>query len=252
MTQPPPPIALCGYDATSREAGAALGAMLLWREHFAMHAEAAPQLRAHQVRTESRNSAIYCRAVRQAADVRGVRFALGGDHLITFPLIEVARARHPGLKIVVLDAHHDAYDYPLLTHYSLFHHAIREGSEVLVVGARHELELAVAGCHVISDREAKAIGADAVLGRIRAFLADAPSYLSLDVDVLDPREFPAVSSPVPGGLSIPLVTTLVRGALALDPIGADVVEYNPVGDDGRTALASLAPIMQEYRSWLMR
>lgn len=245
-------IAVCPFDSTSRGPGASAGAAVLARRLRAgrpEHPERDAAWGVHQVNCDTKSSAIYCRLIRDAARQHAPRFAIGGDHLITFPLVEELASRQP-LRLVVFDAHHDAYAHPLLSHWSLFHFTQRElGVPTLVVGARWELESSTV--EVISADALAARGVAWCAQQIRAFVAGSAWYLSLDVDVVAPSELAAVSSPVTGGPPAAVVAALVREALALGPIAADIVEYNPLLDDRElSGLQALEPVLQAFREWL--
>lgn len=222
--------------------------MAFWNAHFA---DCGSDAEGHLIRCESKSSAIFCRQLRAAAERTPFRFALGGEHLVSFPLIEAAQQRHPGLKLIVFDAHHDAYSYPLLTHHSLFHYTQHDlAVPTMLVGPRFELELTDAP-ELVDGAALARLPDDQVVDSIARFVGDSPFYFSIDVDVLDPREFPAVSAPVDGGLSIVRLTTLTRRILAMRPVAADITEYNPMRDDARaSALARLAPVAREFSEWM--
>jgi len=240
-------VLVAAFDGTSRVPGVSLGAERLWQ---ALSAElvAAP-VEPVVVREESKSSALWCRKLKQLASDRPIRLTLGGEHLVSFPLLEVLAQRHPGLRVVVLDAHHDAYDYPLLTHYSVFHY-VRHELELptLILGARHELERMPAGCELFSASADEWL--PQALRRVRDFVEGAPFYLSIDLDVLNPAEFGAVSDPRPGGLSLRELAELTRELLALAPVGADIVEYNPLLDPDRQGMKALQPFLAEVGRWL--
>jgi agmatinase len=240
---------IAGYDGTSRVPGTSLGAEILWR----VLRELAPggsRWSALRVEEQSKSSAIWCRRLQTCLRTKAFRLALGGEHLITFPLLEVLAERYSGLRIVVMDAHHDAYDYPLLTHYSLFHYAFHElGIPTLIIGARHELDLMPEGCEVVSAADALRDPRKTV-ERARRFVAGVPFYFSVDLDVLDPEVFPAVSDAVPIGLGVTQLTEFSREMFRLGPVGADVVEYNPLRDPESNALAQLRPFLSELAQWL--
>ncbi len=241
-------VLIAGFDGTSRVPGVSLGAERLWSALSAELATAAvePLL----VREESKNSALWCRKLKHLASTRPIRLTLGGEHLVSFPLLEVLAEHHPGLRVVVLDAHHDAYDYPLLTHYSVFHYVRHELQlPTLILGARHELEQVSPGCELFS-----ACAPDewrpAALRRVRDFVEGVPFYLSVDLDVIEPGEFPAVSDPRPGGIALRELAELTRELLALGPVGADIVEYNPLLDPDGRGLRALQPLLAEVGRWL--
>jgi agmatinase len=225
----------------------------MWHAYFGGRSNAEPTCVGYWLRSETKNSAIYCRQIRAAADKHNFRFSLGGEHLVSFPLIEAQKERVNDLRLVVLDAHHDAYSYPLLTHHSLFYYTEHDlHVPTMIVGARYEMHKMAEGVHVFSAASLEACGVAGTLAHIRDFLDGAPFYFSLDVDVLRPEEFPAVSAPVPGGISIGTASQLVRAILELNPVAADVTEYNPLRDNGEmAALRQLRPLMEEYRRWLL-
>ena len=119
----------------------------------------------------------------------------------------------------------------------------------MILGARHELEKVDPLCEVVSSSELAALGTEGALARIQAFAQGAPLYLSLDVDVLDPEIFAAVSDPVRAGISIELLTGIVHGALSMKPVAADIVEYNLLRDPDGSALRTLSPVLEEYARW---
>jgi agmatinase len=165
--------------------------------------------------------------------------SLGGDHSITFPILE-AHARH-GVRPSVLhiDAHADLYDVfddNRLSHACPFARVMEAGlvSRLVQVGIRtlnrHQRE------------QAQRFGVEII--EMKAWLPsidlsfDGPVYVSLDLDALDPAFAPGVSHHEPGGLSTRDVIGLVhrvRGTV----IGADVVELNPARDlHGVTAMVA--------------
>lgn len=242
-------VVVAGYDGTSRVPGSSLGAAALWSALAARRS--APDWTPRHLREPTKSSALWCRKLRSLAEAAPIALALGGEHLISFPLIEVLAARHPGLRLVVLDAHHDAYDYPLLTHYSVFHYTQTElAVPALMLGVRHEIERATAGVRVVSTAQVRDLGLARTCQTIREFVAGAPFYLSIDVDVVDPEEFAAVSAPVAHGLAIAEVAALAWAALACGPVAADLVEYNPLRDPGGHGLAGLAPLLEVFACWL--
>jgi agmatinase len=71
---------------------------------------------------------------------------------------------------------------------------------------------------------------DAIVGRV----ADLPVYLSVDIDVLDPAFAPGTGTPEVGGLTNRELLRVLRGPIALNLVGADVVEVAPPFDHGRS------------------
>ena len=82
-------------------------------------------------------------------------------------------------------------------------------------------------------------GPVAVAKKIKSLLGDAPTYLSFDIDCLDPAFAPGTGTPVAGGLSSNTVLQILRGLKGVDIVGMDIVEVAPSYDHAEiTALAA--------------
>jgi len=165
--------------------------------------------------------------------------SLGGDHSVTYPVLE-AHARH-GIRPAVLhiDAHADLYDVfddNRLSHACPFARIMESGlaTRLVQVGIRtlnqHQREQAARfGVEIVEMR---------AWSPCLELSFDEPVYVSLDLDALDPAYAPGVSHHEPGGLSTRDVIGLlqrVQGCV----IGADVVELNPARDlHGVTAMVA--------------
>lgn len=157
---------------------------------------------------------------------------LGGDHSITYPILRAFRPRLGPPTVLHFDAHGDIYDSfngDRYSHACPFARVLEEGcaSRVVQVGVRtlnaHQREQ-VARFGVESfgaDRWREALPVVASL--------EAPVYVSLDIDVLEPMLAPGISHPEPGGLTVREVLDVLN-MLRVPVVGADVVEYNPRRD----------------------
>jgi len=178
----------------------------------------------------------------------GRPIALGGDHSVTFPVLRAVGAAHPGLTILLFDAHPDLLDD---FEGSRFSHAC-PFARILEAGLCSRL--VQVGLRTISrDGRAQAERYGVELLDMRAWTegarprVDGPLYLSIDLDALDPAFAPGVSHHEAGGLSTrELLTEIQRLPGAI--VGGDVVEYNPARDpDGRTAVVA-AKMVKELAS----
>lgn len=156
--------------------------------------------------------------------------SLGGDHSVSYPLIDAHAQKYDGLNVLHVDAHADLYDdfsgNPL-SHASPFARLMETGrvSRLLQVGIRtlndHQREQAASFGVEIIEMKDWADGANIGF--------DGPVYMSIDLDGLDPAFAPGVSHHEPGGFSSRQVIDLIhrfKGPL----IGADIVELNPHRD----------------------
>jgi len=89
------------------------------------------------------------------------------------------------------------------------------------------------------------MGVDAVIKEARNVVGDGPTYVSFDVDGLDPVYAPGTGTPEIGGYSTYEAQKMIRGLRGLNLIGGDVVEVSPPFDQsGNTALVG-ANLMYE-------
>lgn len=182
----------------------------------------------------------------------------GGDHSITFPIYQAIAAERP-VGMVHIDAHTDTWDEfkgSKFTHGAPFRRAVEEelldpkrtvqigirGAQNSDEGWKFSLE---SGMRVIFMEEFTELGVGAVISEARRVVGDGPTYISFDVDGLDPVYAPGTGTPEVGGLTTIEAMTLLRGLRGLDLVGGDVVEVAPPFDPtGNTALVG-ATMMYE-------
>ena len=178
-------------------------------------------------------------AAREAKDAGAVPIFLGGDHMVTFPIVMGLAAEYGAINILHFDAHSDLYEDfegDPLSHASPFARIMERGlaSRLVQVGIRTlnkhcREQVETYGVEVVEMRDFEP-------AKVR--IPDAPLYISIDLDGLDPAYAPGVSHHEPGGLSTrELLSVLHRVHTPI--IGADVVEYNPSCDiSGMTAVVA--------------
>ena len=175
----------------------------------------------------------------------------GGDHLITLPIFR-AIARAEPLGMVHFDAHSDTWDRYFgdyrYTHGTPFRRAVEEGlldpKRTVQIGIRGSLYSAddldwarAQGIRVFTIEEYFALGPARVIEEARAIVGDRATYVSFDVDGLDPVYAPGTGTPEIGGYSTYEAQQMIRGLQGLNLVGGDVVEVSPPLDpSGQTAL----------------
>jgi agmatinase len=171
---------------------------------------------------------------------------LGGDHYITYPLL-VAHVEKYGkpLSLIHFDAHCDTWpddNTDSLSHGTMFYKAIREGlidpSRSVQVGIRTWNDDFM-GVRILDAPWVHRNGTQATVDEVMAIVGDAPTYLTFDIDCIDPAFAPGTGTPVAGGLSSAQALEIVRALGAVNLVGADVVEVSPPYDHSDvTALAA--------------
>ncbi|MFK7974864.1 MAG: agmatinase [Halioglobus sp.] len=170
--------------------------------------------------------------------------SLGGDHLVTLPLLRAHAATHGKLALIHFDAHTDTYDeHAKYDHGSMFYHAPKEGlidpGSSVQIGIRTAYEPAEHPFLVIDADATSEQSADAIAASIRARVGERPAYLTFDIDCLDPAFAPGTGTPVVGGITSAKALQIVRKLTGLNIVGFDVVEVSPAYDrEGITALAA--------------
>ncbi|AEI14843.1 agmatinase [Flexistipes sinusarabici DSM 4947] len=150
---------------------------------------------------------------------------LGGEHLITLPIIEELSRIHGNLKLIHMDAHADMRDTyiseklshatvlnnitELIGHKNIFHYGIRSGT-------REEF-----------DKIAKFNNLNMKNGKLSENIGDDPVYLTIDLDILDTSVLPGTGTPEPGGLTFKELSELLFSFKGFNFVGADVVELAP-------------------------
>ncbi len=187
-----------------------------------------------------------------------VPLSAGGDHSITLPILRAIAAERP-VGLVHVDAHTDTCDQEFgcrFTHGTPFRRAAEEGlldprrtAQIGIRGAQDSEEgwtfSAESGMRVIFIEEFARMGVGAVVAEARRVVGDGPTYISFDVDSLDPAFAPGTGTPEVGGLTPIEAQALLRGLGGLNLVGGDVVEVSPPFDpSGNTALVA-ATMMYE-------
>lgn len=179
--------------------------------------------------------------------------AVGGDHSCTLAILRAVAKAHGPLNFIHFDAHLDTYPaaWGEEYHHGAFaRHAVTEGlvrpERYVQIGIRGPLAAgsdldftARHGIRVTTIDDLHEHGLAAFIAGLPEF-GDGPTYLSFDIDCLDPAYAPGTGTPVPGGLTTYEAQRILRGLRIADLVGADVMEVSPPFDHaGITALAAV-------------
>jgi len=185
--------------------------------------------------------------------------ALGGDHTVTLPLLRALARRTGPLGLVHYDGHVDTWPESIglvWGHGSPFYHAIEERlvdpQRMIQIGIRSPLHRDIfdwtlgKGVTIVSAEDVHESGPQAVAERIRAVLGGATSYLSFDIDALDPAFAPGTGTPEVGGLATWQARAILRRLGGLRFAGMDVVEVSPPYDVAEITALAAATIAWDY------
>ncbi|MCB0348587.1 MAG: agmatinase [Bdellovibrionales bacterium] len=183
--------------------------------------------------------------------------SVGGDHSTTLPLLRSFGKVHGPLRLIHFDAHLDTYPaaWDCEYHHGAFlRHAIEEGlvKEVVQFGIRGPLvskeDLDFATKHkfkIFTMDNIRNTHLNEVLKTIPAFDA-TPTYITFDVDALDPAFAPGTGTPVPGGLTSYEAQRILRELQIPNFIGGDVVEVCPASDSSDITSLFAMDVLFEY------
>ena len=185
--------------------------------------------------------------------------AIGGDHTVALPLLRATARRHGALALVHFDAHLDTWDTYFgqrFTHGTPFRRAWEEGlllrDRSVHVGLRGPLYSAAdlsddtsMGFGQITTDDVAELGVADVVRRLLDRVRDAPVYVSVDIDVLDPAHAPGTGTPEAGGLTSRELLALVRGLRPAAVVGGDVVEVSPAYDHAEVTAIAAAHVLYD-------
>ncbi|PKP34016.1 MAG: agmatinase [Bacteroidetes bacterium HGW-Bacteroidetes-17] len=183
--------------------------------------------------------------ISEVIDLKLPSIFLGGDHSITYPIIQALNKEHGKFDILHFDAHADIYDEldgDRFSHACPFARILEDGlaNSLVSVGIRNMPK------HLLD--QAKKFGIEIVMmkdiANMKILNFQNPLYISIDLDVLDPAFAPGVSHYEPGGLSTRELINMLHQIKA-PIIGADIVELNSDRDPSGITSALAAKLLKE-------
>ena len=180
-----------------------------------------------------------------------IPITLGGDHTLTLPVLRAIAEKHGPVGLIHVDAHADINDHMFgeaIAHGTPFRRAVEEGlidpHRTWQIGLRGTGYTAEdfdwsrdQGFKVVQVEELWHRSAAPLMKDVHAAIGDGPTYLTFDIDSLDPGFAPGTGTPEIGGLTPVQALEIIRGCRGLNLVGADLVEVSPPYDpQGNTAL----------------
>lgn len=186
---------------------------------------------------------------------------IGGHHGITYPILGSLSRIHgtDGIAVVHFDAHCDTWD----DHFGMKHghgtwlkDSINDGlvnsTRTISIGIRSPADdesrsfLERNGGTTITARKAMRHGPRFIADAIRAKVGNSPTYLSLDIDCLDPAYAPGTGTPEIGGLTSMWMLELIEELSDINWIGMDCVEVAPAYDHSQITALAAATFVWQY------
>ena len=168
---------------------------------------------------------------------------LGGDHFITLPILRAYAEKFGPMSVIQFDAHSDLWaddDMSRIDHGTFMYKAVKLGlvdvTRSVQIGIRTECDDYL-GMPYIDARTVHDKGATYVSEKVKEIVGDAPTYVTFDIDALDPAFAPGTGTPVWGGLASWQAAAILRDLAGINMVGGDIVEVSPPYDTtGATAI----------------
>jgi len=185
--------------------------------------------------------------VRRILSTKKFPILLGGDHLISLPVVEEVLRAYPHLHILHIDAHTDLrenYLGEVLSHSTVMRKIVDrlEKGRLFQIGIRsgtkEEFDLAKELKSIVLPRT------DSLRAMVKR-IGKHPVYVTFDVDAMDPSLVPGVGTPEPGGLTFEAFISILKELQSLRVVGFDLVELTPDYDPTQVSSVTASVILRE-------
>lgn len=203
------------------------------------------------------------RSVAAILEAGAVPVAMGGDGMISLPHMRALARVHPGLTVVHIDAHTDAYPLEGFNTATTFTRAAEEGlvdtahsyhigarGNVMVPGVYAHAE--TLGYRLVTMAELRRRGIPNVAAELAERLAGRPVFLCFDMDFFDPSVAPGVCTPSWGGATTAEGFELIEALGGLELVGFDANTVSPPHDPGGMTALLAAEVMFRFLLMLAR
>ncbi|MXQ53032.1 agmatinase [Shimazuella alba] len=189
--------------------------------------------------------------VSQILALEKVPIGMGGEHLVTWPVVEQVAKKYPDLAVLHFDGHAD-----LRTDYEgeIYSHATPLYKISQLIGGENVYQFGIRSMTKEEVAYTKTAGIhffpfDVLdpLQQVLPTLAGRPVYITIDIDVLDPAHAPGTGTPEPGGITTRELLSSIHAIAKSDVevVGADLVEIAPAYDPTEKTPITAAKIIRE-------
>ena len=190
--------------------------------------------------------------------VGAIPISMGGDHTVPLPILR-AIAKSGPVGLVQIDSHSDTFDEFMGTKYNhatFVRRAVEEGlldpKRVIQIGLRGTrygdddiVYGSKVGIRMVTMDEFEAMGRANVIAEIKQVIGKAPTYFSIDIDGLDPKDAPGTGVPEPGGIMMRDAQMILRSLNGMNLVGGDICEVVPSLDPAGITCINAANLMFE-------
>ena len=184
--------------------------------------------------------------------------SIGGDHTVPLPVLRAIAKQRP-MGLIQIDSHADTFDEFMGTkcnHATFVRRAIEEGlldpKRIVQIGLRgtrygdDDINYGYgAGIRMIPMDEYEEMDRAAVIAEIKRVVGEGPTYITIDIDGLDPKDAPGTGVPEPGGIMMRDAQMMLRALTGMDIAGADICEVVPSLDPTGITCINAANLMFE-------
>jgi agmatinase len=187
------------------------------------------------------------KALRKILSAKKFPILLGGDHLITLPIVEEVIQIYSNLHLIQIDAHTDLREDYLgekLSHCTVMRRVVDQLGEgrLFQIGIRSGTEDEFRSAKKM--RSIISLNRESLRSMVKR-LRNKPVYITLDLDVIDPSLLPGIGTPEPGGLTFQEFLSLLKELQSLHVIGFDMVELTPDYDPTQISSVTASVILRE-------
>ncbi|WP_293447743.1 agmatinase [Planktotalea sp.] len=194
--------------------------------------------------------------IRGILDAGAASICLGGDHYISFPILKAYAKKYGPLSLIQFDAHTDTWqddNMERIDHGTMFYKAIKLGlidpARSVSIGIRTDNPDTM-GVNILDARWVHENGPAAVAKRVKEIVGNRETYVTFDIDCLDPAFAPGTGTPVWGGLASWQAAAILRDLAGINMVGGDIVEVSPSFDmTGATAIAGAHVAVELMSLW---
>lgn len=180
-------------------------------------------------------------------------FTIGGDHYMTYPLLKAHVAQYgKPLSLIQFDAHCDTWPDPhpdSMNHGCMFYYAVKEG----LIDPKTSIQIGIRtfnddfmGVKILDANWVHRHTMEEVAEEIRNRVGNTPTYLTFDIDCLDPAYAPGTGTPVCGGLTTAQAIAIIRQLGSINYVGMDIVEVSPPFDHANITSLAAATLGYEF------